>query len=360
MCIRDRESIGEVLKLLSDTSVSRHKKKELLINLKGKFTADENVFTINFDDLYQSLEFVLKFDKSNNKLPELSIQVLELLNSLLDSNSLQAEIFLTKFMSALMPSLATRNSVLSKNIISYVLKYLEKTSNYEAVFTCVNRVGVKASEGRLKVAALEAVGKWWTAIVNPEEMLGNLTAAHKLIQGAIHLLKNPSTTTKKAAQSFLLDIAKKSPKAVAALLRKVSSSSTMGYRKMLALNHVEVPENEELPVVSNKFAVVLTEKVVTRVIIEKNQKNDCMILPEINNLAFGTIPKAVIKKLEASSDPKERADGIEELKSVIISEKFPLFKPHFSAFLRYAVELLEDQNHKVCIGILQIICKLFC
>ena len=350
------ENTTDIVQRLTDTSVSYKEKKDLVVHLKNLALQQKGVLYIaSLTKLFHSLEQLLQQDSPSSHLPELSIQVIELLNVLTTSTDPETEIFLTKFLQNIIPCLGSESSGLRKAVISYVSKYLAKTLNYEAVFAALNRCGLEAIDWKVRTAALEALEAWWKTLPESSALKGieSSSEARKLVQNVVIKLKDSSEIVQKSAQNVLISMTTTLPQAMHILTQKISPSLLSAYKDLMIQEHIEQFKYSSPK--QNGIEDPLDED-VKQVYTGSGSNFEPQEWPEMDGLVFGIIPDYIIKELGPTANWKERSSAIEDLKEIINNPgNVAKLEMYFSSFFKFIVRLLNDTNFKVSMATLQII-----
>ncbi len=345
------ESTADIVQRLAETFVSYEEKKQLVSKLRQMASEQKGVLYIaDLTKLFHTFELLLQLDPPSSTLPDLSLQLLELLNALTTSSDPETEIFLTKFLPALIARLGTESPALRKSIVGYITRYLSKTANYEAAFAAANRYGLEDSDWKVRVGTLEAVETWWKGAGPRIEG----AEARKLVQNVIIRMKDGSEVVHKQAQNVLVSMTRALPEVMYKLTEKLPASLVSAYADLMVQEHIE------------QFKFHTPTKGITDSPLDEDVKQayawngksaaETAEWPEMDGLVFGVVPDYVIKELGPTANWKERAGAIDDLKEIVNSpgnvEKLEMY---FSSFFKFIVRLLNDTNYKVTVTTLQII-----
>jgi len=348
------ETVVDFIKQLSDPETTYFQKKQLIVQLRDLAIANKGaLFIANMTKLFHTFEQLLQLDKTDTKLPEISILVVEILSILIDNADPETEIFLTKFLQVVVQCLGTGNIALKKNIIGYISRYIIKTKNYEAVFSSANRFGLESTDWKLRAATLEGVDAWWkvAASNNSEEVLANIIEFKRTLQNIIKLLKDSSNIVKEKAYLTVLSMTKTLPKTVNALVSKLPATSAAEYRELIVREHIE--NNNSIGEVS------VDEDVKRALILVQSAPKKNIEWPEMDGLVFGIVPVCIMRDLGPTANLKERGIAIEELKNIVgVPSNMEKLEIYFSSFFKYIVQLLNDNNYKVSVCTMQMLITL--
>jgi len=350
------ENTTEIVQRLSDPTITYSEKKFLVGRIRELALQNKGIiFIASLTKLFHILENLIQLDKQNSSNPELSIQIVELLNILVSNTDPETEIFLTKFMSNILPSLNSENAILKKNIINYIQRYLAKTLNFEAVFSVVNKNCLDSSEWRIRVTILEAIENWWKNAIAHAKALQNLPEARKLVQNIVQKLKDESDVVKKSAQNTLFSMTLSTPEAIYFIIQKLPTPLISIYNDLMLAEHIEQYQ-PPVTVIKNEQIDQNDEELKQAISSSTSKTMENIDWPELDGLVFGIIPDCIVKDLGPTSNWKERAAAIDDLKDIIkVPANIEKLEMYFSSFFKFIVRLLNDTNYKVSVGTLQII-----
>lgn len=299
--------------------------------------------------------------------PNFRVQCIDLLSEIIPEFGPDLDNCMTLILPQLVSNLGNHTVTVKKSAIQTLHVYMKNSSNVGAVFNAIIEHGLESEDKRTRTESLVALPILITPNLAHEDLFILTKALVEILEGSsrpqptvlsLHRIRNvvgeekfndylrrlPSNQQKICSEAIQKFGPSYREDMETSNLRKAKSASHLNTNGVLGSNEESV--NGEKHNFDRGHTIAVTKGYSGRENIKFNN----------GELVFGFVPQSVIAKLRDQSNWRIRAQGIEELKTVMgyLGDPTPAL-PHLASLFGLILDFLDDINFKITVTSLQIL-----